>query len=172
MINLEEAVIRKLKTAQHTLCTVESCTGGLISQLLTNVPGASEVFWGAFVTYDNSLKADIGVPPELLARHGAVSPEVATSMAENGLKRMQSVISRFPSDSLLKGKGQVCISTTGIAGPSIPNENSAVGLCYIGLAISNKKTTVEVIRVPDSLGRVQIKNLFAQKALEILRGIL
>lgn len=177
MINLEEAVVRKLKTSQHILCTVESCTGGLIAHLITNVPGASEVYWGSWVTYDNSSKEELGVRSQILSAHGAVSPEVAAEMAERGLSRIQQNPGRASSYSLLKPRGLICIATTGIAGPSGGSKEKPVGLCYIGLAISGRKTLVEPFNATLSATpyatpyeRSDIKLQFAHKALEIIRG--
>lgn len=174
MISLEEAVVRKLKTAQHILCTVESCTGGLIAHLLTNVSGASEVYWGTRVTYDNSAKELLGVSTDLLVQHGAVSSEVAQSMAENGLLNMHECPTRAQSLSLIKPRGLICVATSGIAGPNGGTKEKPVGLCYIALAISGRQTHVERFQVPlDQLtpfDRLRIKTLFAQKALELIRG--
>ena len=170
MITLEEAVVRKLKTTQHILCTVESCTGGLISSLITNVSGASEVFWGASVVYDNTTKQELGLSPSLLHKHGAVSTEVAQSLAELGLSRMQGVLTRTPSQSLLKSRGLICMNTTGIAGPLGGTREKPVGLCFISLAISGRSTFTVEFHAPQALDRIQIKNQFAQKALEMIRG--
>ena len=170
VINLEEAVVRKLKTSQHVLCTIESCTGGLLAHLITNVSGASEVYWGSFVTYDNSSKEDLGVSHSSLESFGAVSEEVAKEMAENGLKRLQNSPSRAHSFSLIKPKGLICAVTTGIAGPSGGSREKPVGLCYIGLAISGRKVFVERFLADPHLDRIQMKHQFAQKTLELIRG--
>ena len=170
MINLEEAVLRKLKTAQHILCTVESCTGGLIAHSITNVSGSSEVFWGSYVTYDNSAKEELGVSAKTLEQYGAVSKEVAQELAECGLKRFLNNPLRASSPSLIKPKGWICISTTGIAGPTGGSATKPVGLCYIGLAVSGRPTRVEEFQA-FAQDRVSIKEQFANKALEILRGL-
>ena len=117
MISLEEAVVRKLKTSQHILSTVESCTGGLIAHLLTNVAGASEVYFGSTIAYDNSLKLELGIDKKLLKEFGAVSPETAVALSEKGLEKMQNCLHQEESYSLIKPRGLICISTTGIAGP-------------------------------------------------------
>jgi len=168
VINLEEAVIRKLKTAQHILCTVESCTGGLIAHWVTNVPGSSEVYWGSYVTYDNSAKEELGVPRLLMSQHGAVSSEVARALAESGLKRLQDNPFQPESRSLLKPRGIVCVATTGIAGPTGGTPGKPVGLCYIALAITGRKTIIEDFRATVD-DRVAIKGQFAQRALELIR---
>jgi nicotinamide-nucleotide amidase len=170
MISLEETVVRKLKTTQHILSTVESCTGGLISHLITNVSGASEVYWGTSVAYDNSFKEDLGVPKELIAAHGAVSMEVARALAEHGLQKMQRIIPNANSYALLKPRGLACLSTTGIAGPSGGTREKPVGTCFIGLAVTGKKTIIEMFHANPATDRLQTKLQFAQKALELIRG--
>jgi nicotinamide mononucleotide (NMN) deamidase PncC len=169
VISLEETVIRKLKTAQHVLCSVESCTGGLISNLITNVSGASEVYWGGFVVYDNSAKEELGVPSQLLSSHGAVSLEVARELAERGLQKMLVSPGYQRSYSFIKPKGGVCVSTTGVAGPTGGSKEKPVGLCYIGIAISGRKTIVDEFRASLVSDRLQVKTQFAQKALEMIR---
>ncbi len=170
MISLEETVIRKLRTAQHILCSVESCTGGLIANLLTNIPGASEVYWGSFITYDNSAKQEIGVANSLIKSHSAASVEVAREMAEMGLLKMQQCSSRPQSTSLLKPRGFLCVSTTGVAGPTGGSREKPVGLCFIGLALSGRKTLVEEFRVTEKYDRTEMKVQFAHRALDLIRG--
>lgn len=170
MINLEEAVVRKIKTAQHILCTVESCTGGLLSHLVTNVSGASEIYWGSFVTYDNSAKTNLGVSSQLIEKFGAVSAEVVQEMAQKGLEKMQASLSRSQSISLIKPKGLACIATSGIAGPGGGSREKPVGLCYIGLALSGRTTCVEKFQATGPLDRVNYKNQFAIRALELIRS--
>jgi nicotinamide-nucleotide amidase len=170
MINLEEMVVRKLRTTQHVLCTVESCTGGLIASLMTDVPGASEVFWGANVVYDNTAKEVFGLDPEILRNYGAVSHQVAHQLAELGLVKMQALLHQKPSSTLLKPRGYVCISTTGLAGPLGGTKGEPVGLCFIGLAILGKQTLVTQFHASEHFDRISIKKQFAQKALELIRA--
>jgi PncC family amidohydrolase len=170
VISLEEAVIRKLKTTQHVLSTVESCTGGLIAHLITNVSGASEVYCGGTVVYDNSFKEDLGVSSSLITEKGAVSVEIARELAEFGLEKTKQILARSTSFALLKPRGLVCIATTGIAGPNGGTKDKPVGLCFIGLAISGKKTVIEKFQAVTHMDRLQIKNQFAQRALELIRG--
>lgn len=169
MINLEETVVRKLKTVQHILCSVESCTGGLISSSITNVSGSSEVFWGSWVVYDNSAKENLGISAQIIGKYGAVSKETARELAEKGLQKLESIYHSTGSFSLLKPKGFVCIATTGIAGPGGGTKEKPVGLCYIGLAVSGKATVVEEFHAKSDSDRVQKKSEFAQKALEMIR---
>jgi len=101
--SMEEAVVRQAHAAGKTIATAESCTGGLVAGRLTNVPGSSAVFRYGWVTYANEAKtAELGVPTELLAAHGAVSEEVARAMAEGALRASGA---------------DVEVAVTGIAGP-------------------------------------------------------
>ena len=169
MITLEEAILRKLKTTQHILCTVESCTGGLLAHLVTSVPGSSEIFWGGFIPYDNTAKIELGVPPALLEKYGAVSPEVACALAEQGLNRMKATLEKCPSTSLIKPRGFLCLSTTGIAGPSGGTKEKPVGLCFVGVAQTGHPTLIEKFQAKDLIDRLQNKTQFAHRALEMIR---
>lgn len=111
-----------------TLTTAESCTGGLIAALLTEIPGSSDVFERGFVTYSNASKNELlGVPRDLLETHGAVSYEVAEAMARGAVK---------------KANVDIGVSVTGIAGPGGATPGKPVGLVFIGIA-SRKNVTVE-----------------------------
>jgi nicotinamide-nucleotide amidase len=119
---LEQVVGELLAERGSTLATAESCTGGLIGERITAIPGASAYYQGGAVTYSNASKAALlGVPEELLARHGAVSAEVAQSMAEGARER-------FGAD--------LAVSTTGISGPDGGTPEKPVGLVYVGFASS------------------------------------
>jgi nicotinamide-nucleotide amidase len=103
-----------------TVATAESCTGGLVGEAITSVPGSSAYFVGALVTYaDEAKTAILGVPAEMLAAHGAVSAQVARAMAEGARSRLGSALA---------------VSITGIAGPDGGSEAKPVGLTYVGLA--------------------------------------
>lgn len=122
--SLEEIVAGLLLEKKKTVSVAESCTGGLIANLLTNIVGSSAYFWGGVVAYDNSIKSNVlGVKKSTLQKYGAVSEEVALEMAAG-------VRNAFNSDFAL--------ATTGIAGPTGATENKPVGLVYIGLASPNK----------------------------------
>jgi nicotinamide-nucleotide amidase len=118
--DLPEALFDELRRGNATLATAESCTGGLVSELITSIPGVSKYFLGGVVSYSNQAKvALLGVPPSLIERHGAVSSEVAEAMA-------MGVRERFGAD--------FAVSTTGIAGPGGGTAEKPVGLVYLGLA--------------------------------------
>jgi len=170
-VQIEETVIQKLKNSNSVLCTVESCTGGLISHLLTNISGSSAVFWGGYVVYDNTLKEALGTPSTVIQNHGAVSAEVARALAEKGLERMRAILEQGASYSLVKPVQFGCIATTGIAGPLGGSEKKPVGLCYIALALSNRDTIVEKFQTA-SLDRLQNKTAFAQEALQLIQNYL
>ena len=134
-----------------TIGTVESATGGKIADRLTSVPGSSEYFKGAIVAYSNEVKMKIlGVKRQTLETHGAVSSQTAIEMARGG-RDILGV--------------DICISDTGIAGPSGGTEEKPVGLFYIGLAAKGK----EFIRKYNSHGdREENKVAIANSALNML----
>lgn len=117
--NMEQAVVSLLREKKLTAATAESCTGGLISKRLTDVPGASEVFGCGVVSYSNDVKEKLlGVRREHLEKYGAVSEVVAVSMAL-GIQKLSGA--------------DIGVSVTGIAGPSSDNTNKPVGLIYIAV---------------------------------------
>lgn len=120
MISLENEVVELFEKNRLTLGIVESATGGLISHLITNVPGSSDYFKGSVTAYANETKIKvIGVKAETLKKYGSVSPQVAEEMAQGGRKALAV---------------DICIADTGIAGPGGATPGKAVGLFYIGLA--------------------------------------
>ncbi len=122
--SLPEVCGRLLTENQFSIGTVESCTSGLLAQQITSVSGASDYFMGSLLTYSNDLKhrlCDVSV--NSILSEGAVSEQVALEMAENGAKKLGV---------------DVCISTTGIAGPTGGSIDKPVGLVWIGLSISGK----------------------------------
>jgi nicotinamide-nucleotide amidase len=150
---LEEVVIELLREKNATLVVAESCTGGLLADRLTNVPGSSAVFLEGSVTYSNEAKArTLGVPVELFSSVGAVSKDVARAMAEGALKRSGATYS---------------LSTTGIAGPAGGTPEKPVGTVYIGLASQYQDTWVEKLFFPTD--RQSFKRICTQHALEMLR---
>ena len=152
------------------VATVESCTGGQIAHQLTNVSGASRVFFGGWVVYHNLLKRSLGVTTTLLRDFGAVSPEVAIALAETGLHHMQKAFSVEEARTLsdVQPKNFICLSTTGIAGPEGGSSQKPVGTCFMGIAFSDKSTCHLRFEGPSSYPRTQMKSAFVNKALHFL----
>ncbi|MFW5843507.1 MAG: nicotinamide-nucleotide amidohydrolase family protein, partial [Spirochaetota bacterium] len=121
-VSPEGILIDCLKEKGRRLVTAESCTGGLVGKLLTDVPGASTVYWGGFVTYDNTAKVrSLGVPQELLETAGAVSEPTVIAMARGALEAAA-------------GGADLAIAVSGIAGPSGGTPEKPVGTVWIGIA--------------------------------------
>jgi nicotinamide-nucleotide amidase len=151
--SLESIVIRLAANRQSRIALAESCTGGYVAHRLTNVPGASEVFWGGWVTYDNSAKErELGVPPGILAEYGAVSAECARAMAEGALARSAS---------------EHALAITGIAGPAGGTAEKPVGTVHIALASKNAATCAR--RFFNPYDRETFKYVTSQQALDMLR---
>jgi nicotinamide-nucleotide amidase len=149
---LDEVVARELTLAGATIAVAESCTGGLVSGRLTNVPGSSIFFRGGVVSYSNEMKtAWVGVPAALIEGHGAVSAEVAIAMAE-GVRRSAGA--------------SIGLSITGIAGPGGGSADKPVGTVHIALA-TGKGTRERLFRFGGERDRV--RRLASQSALEMLR---
>lgn len=149
---LAEAVIERAAARGATVATAESCTGGLVAAALTDVPGASRVFGRGVVTYADEAKRDLlGVPPALVAAHGAVSAEVARAMAE-GMVRVSGAAA--------------AISITGIAGPGGGTPDKPVGLVWFGLAARGRVRTER--RVFAGGGRSLVRERATQQALRLL----
>jgi len=152
-VTLEASIVNLLRTRQATLATAESCTGGALANRITDVPGASEVFLAGHVTYSNEAKVSaVGVPPDLIAEHGAVSGQVAAAMAE-GARR--------------KSGAEYALSTTGIAGPGGGCKEKPVGTVFIALAAGSRETFVRHCFFP--LDRRTFKHMAVSAALDLLR---
>ena len=120
MKTLAQEIINLLREKHLTLAVVESATGGLISNLITNVHGASDVYLGSITSYSNDVKIKVvGVKAETIKKYGAVSAQVARQMAAGGRKILGA---------------DICVADTGIAGPTGATPNKPVGLFYIGLS--------------------------------------
>jgi len=120
MTSLEQEVGNLLRQKGLTLGVVESATGGLISHLITNIPGSSDYYKGAVTAYSNEAKIKvIGVKEDTINKYGAVSHQVAEEMARGG-KKILAV--------------DICLADTGIAGPGGATREKPVGLFYIGLS--------------------------------------
>jgi nicotinamide-nucleotide amidase len=150
--SLEQIVLYYLGLRQATLAVAESCTGGLIAQRITSVPGSSRSFLGGAVVYSNELKtAFAGVPPQLIADYGAVSREVAEALAY-GIRRQTGAA--------------LGLGVTGIAGPTGGTEARPVGLVYIALSDAQKTDSIEKNFRGD---RERIRQWAAQQALDLVR---
>ncbi len=135
------------------IVTAESCSGGLLAAVLTEIAGSSDVLERGFVTYSNAAKQEeLGVAADLLARHGAVSAEVAEAMAAGALARAGA---------------DVAISTTGIAGPGGGSATKPVGLVYLGAAVVGRPATHVECRFGD-LGRAVIRQKTIEAAFALL----
>jgi nicotinamide-nucleotide amidase len=122
-------LLQRYRDLKLKIATAESCTGGLVAGTLTAVAGSSDVYDRGWVTYSNEAKREqLGVSPNLLDAHGAVSGEVAEAMAKGALHR---------------SKADVAISVTGIAGPGGGSAEKPVGLVFIGLARKDGWSQVE-----------------------------
>ncbi|MBW3584190.1 MAG: CinA family protein [Euryarchaeota archaeon] len=118
-----ERVLDTARRARLTLTTAESCTGGLLASLITDIPGSSSVYLGGWVTYADRIKsARLDIDPKLIETHGAVSETVAKALAENARR--------------LSGADHA-VATTGIAGPTGGSHEKPVGLVWIGIAGPN-----------------------------------
>ncbi len=151
---LSEAVGSLLREKGQTVATAESCTGGWIAKSLTDIPGSSAYVLSGFVTYSNEAKTSmLGVPAELIERHGAVSARVAEAMA-------LGCRSRTGADW--------AISVTGIAGPTGGTAEKPVGLVFVGLA-GPEGCHVRAFRLGDHLNRIAIRSRTRWAALNMLR---
>jgi nicotinamide-nucleotide amidase len=150
--SLEQIVLYYLGLRQATLSVAESCTGGMIAERITQVPGSSRSFLGGAIVYSNALKiAFANVPPDTLASHGAVSPEVAEALAKGIRQRTGSTLG---------------LGVTGIAGPSGGTEAKPVGLVYIALSDAQKTEVVEKNFRGD---RDRVRQWATQQALDLIR---
>ena len=146
----DEQLMELLKESKATVAVAESLTGGLISARLTKIAGSSEFFIGGIVCYHNRVKViDVGVPANLISKHGPASKEVAIAMAESIRKRMRTTVG---------------LAATGAAGPT-PLPPAPVGLTYIALA-SEKGTEWKELHLQGT--RTEIREKAAQAALGLL----
>ena len=149
---LQLAVVRLLAARNKTLATAESITAGLVANRIAHIPGASQWLMGGIVSYTNAWKQNLlGVPAEMLARHGAVSKEVASAMA-TGCRV------RYGTD--------LAVSTTGLAGPGTGGEAQPVGTVFVALAYEGGVTVL-----PYTWGgtRLEIQSRTAKMALNLIR---
>ena len=157
LLSLAEAVLGDARAKGLRIATAESCTGGLIAGLLTEIPGSSDVVERGFVTYSNQAKEEmLGVPGELLVAHGAVSEAVARAMAEGVLKH---------------SRAQIAVAVTGIAGPGGGTAQKPVGLVHIAACREGGATLHEEHRFGD-IGRSNVRLKTVEAALKLLREMI
>lgn len=147
------ALLEAYRAKGLKIATAESCTGGLVAALLTEISGSSAVVERGFVTYSNEAKTEsIGVPADLLAAHGAVSEPVARAMAEGALAH---------------SRADVAVGITGVAGPTGGTVAKPVGLVHFGLARRGGET-VHLERRYGDLGRENVRRRAVEDALLLL----
>ena len=150
---MKKKIIKKFITKKITISVAESCTGGLIASEIISVPNASKIFHLGLITYSNKSKERIlDIKKKNLIKFGAVSPQVCKEMVENLYKMTKS---------------KVCISTTGIAGPSGGSALKPVGLIYVGLKY-RKTSKVFMYNFMTKLSRNKIQKLTVKKVLNLL----
>jgi PncC family amidohydrolase len=152
-MKLEKVIGDRLRERGWTLAIAESCTGGLISDHITNVSGSSDYFMGGMVNYSNESKSKhLGVPSNDIKKYGAVSPQVARKMAQGVRRAFNTTFG---------------LSTTGVAGPTGGTKRSPVGRVFIGLA-AGRKVWVKKLDLKGT--RREIKEKATEKALQFLYG--
>jgi len=152
---VEEIVLDLCQVQGLSLATAESCTGGMVAERLTSVPGSSRVFLGGVVAYANAVKAEeLDVPQELLERHGAVSAEAAAAMTAGARKRLGA---------------DVAVAITGIAGPDGGSAEKPVGLVYLHAESPSASRSVDFVFPGDREG---IRRRAAVTALHLVRRLL
>jgi nicotinamide-nucleotide amidase len=151
------SLIRAYQERGLKIATAESCTGGLVAGLLTDISGSSAVVERGYVTYSNESKSEaIGVPGELITTHGAVSEPVARAMAEGALARSHA---------------DVAVAITGIAGPTGGTATKPVGLVHFAIAAKGRETRHLERRYGD-LGRALVRRRAVADALTLLQTAL
>ena len=151
-MSLNKKVVFLLKKKKLNLAFAESCTGGLLSSAITSVKGSSEIFSMGLVTYSNQAKNSVlKVPKHIIKKYGAVSLRCCLSMVNN--------LSKI-------SKSKICVSVTGIAGPTGGSKQKPVGLVYIG--IKNKKKTLLKKYKFKNKGRVFIQKAAVKKTLNLI----
>ena len=154
--NLEQVLVKRLTESERTLALAESCTGGLLANRITNVPGASNVLLAGYIVYSNDAKIDVlAVDPKLIQQNGAVSEPVARAMAEGARNR---------------SRADFALATTGIAGPNGGSAEKPVGTVFVALASPGTETVVQRLFFPND--RETFKYQTAQAAFDMLRKAL
>ena len=153
--NLAMLILDDAEQARLRICTAESCTGGLVAALFTDIPGSSSVFERGFVTYSNRAKEEmLGVPGDVLADYGAVSEPVARMMAEGALEA---------------SRANIAVAITGVAGPGGGTRMKPVGTVHIACARENRAVIHEMLQVGD-IGRHNIRMAAVESALNLIQA--
>ncbi|MAM93432.1 CinA family protein [Parvibaculum sp.] len=157
LIHLAELTLADAREANLKIVTAESCTGGLIAGLLTEIAGSSDIVERGFVVYSNEAKRDmLDVPGDLIADFGAVSEPVARAMAEGALKH---------------SRGHISVSVTGIAGPGGGTPMKPVGLVHFGAARQGRSIIHEMQLFGD-IGREEVRMKAIETALNLVRRMI
>jgi nicotinamide-nucleotide amidase len=157
LVEQARALLTACSDKKLTLVTAESCTGGLIAAVLTEIPGSSVTVERGFVTYTNEAKTEqLGVPAGLIERHGAVSEEVARAMAEGALGHSHA---------------SLAVAVTGIAGPDGGTATKPVGLVHFAAARRNGKAMHRERRFGD-IGRGDVRRASVAEALALVNELL
>jgi nicotinamide-nucleotide amidase len=152
---IEDLVLDLCRSRGLTLATAESCTGGMVAERLTSIPGSSDAFVGAVVAYADEVKArELGVPQEVLERYGAVSAETATAMAAGARERLGA---------------DVAVAVTGIAGPGGGSDEKPVGLVFLHADGPDGSRNMDFVFPGD---RGSIRRRATVTALHLLRRLL
>ena len=153
-ISLQEAVGRRLLALQATLSLAESCTGGNIGRLITQIPGSSAYFLGSVISYDNSVKERLlGVDPDILSTHGAVSEETVAAM-------LDGVLDLIGTD--------YAIAVSGVAGPGGGTEDKPVGTVYIGVSGRGTRRIQRYNFAQDRAVNIEYSSMYALHMLRVL----
>jgi nicotinamide-nucleotide amidase len=156
LVALASALHQAAIAAGVSVVTAESCTGGLVGHLITQIDGSSGYYLGGVVSYSDEVKRDaLGVPPEMLERHGAVSAQVARAMAD-GARRSFG--------------GDLAVSVTGVAGPGGGSEEKPVGTVCLSVANRDGQRLTRSVRLPG--GRQDIRERSVTVSLHMLRRLL
>ena len=153
---LVKKVVKKLIDKKIKIALAESCTGGMLSSLITSISGSSKIFTMGLITYSNQSKSKIlKVPKKIIKTYGAVSKECCLSMVDN-LKKIS--------------KSNICISITGIAGPRGGTKLKPIGLIFIGIK-KGKKTQINKLQFKN-VGRIKIQKATVVKSLKLIEKII
>ncbi|MDR2535494.1 MAG: CinA family protein [Treponema sp.] len=146
------ALIKRLAETSQTMVAAESCTGGLVADLLVQVPGASRVFWGSFVSYTVAAKVKmLGLEEDLIRRYGAVSEETACAMAQAALEQSAA---------------DMAVAVTGLAGPQGDGSDTPLGTVWIGTVLRGEKSKARRFYYP--LSREEVRIAAAKDAIREL----